>query len=101
MIAVLSLITVLIWFGSEIFRSLSKSPETKVPDEVLTPLDPTLDEAALNKLENSLFFDASQIPLLASPSPIESPTATTAPEASPEAEASSSPNVSPEPTTSP
>lgn len=93
-IGVISLITVLVWFGTEAYRNFTKKPETKVSDNVIAPFDPTLNEDALNKLENSLYFDPSQTQPLESTVPVnepepEEPIASPAPEPSP--------NISPTP----
>ena len=101
-IGIFTLVTALIWGASDLFRSLSKKPETKVSDEVLEPIDPTLDQETLGKIQNTLFFDAGQIPNLPSPSPspeAASPSPTEAPSTS--ASASASASVVPTNTASP
>lgn len=76
MIAVFSLVTALVWAFSDILRSLTKPQEISVPENVLTPLDPTLNQDALTKIQGATFFEAGQVneaTLLPSPEPESTP----------------------------
>ncbi len=60
-IAILSVITVFFWIIFSVLRLLRAPTETKVPDEILSPLNPTLDLDTLNNLENRLFFTETEL----------------------------------------
>ncbi len=84
-LAILSLVTALVWAASDIVRSFFfKKPETKVSDEILAPINPTLDKDTLNAVQNALYFDPNQIvssnvnpSSTPGPSSVASPVATT------------------------
>lgn len=87
-ILILTLITVLMWIGLNIYRALSQKPPPPVPEEVLNPLTPTLDIDSLTKIQSRIFLDDSQIPeftISKSPAPIPIATATPVEIASPSA----------------
>ena len=60
-IAILSVITVVFWTVFGIFSLLSTPTDIKVPEEVLNPINPTLDIATLRSVEGKTFFSESQI----------------------------------------
>lgn len=61
-IMTLSVITIVVWIVFGVIR-LVKTPTVlkDVPEEIISPLTPTLDIETLKKLENSLFFSDTQI----------------------------------------
>ncbi len=61
-IMALSVVTVVVWIVFGVIR-LIKTPTVlkDVPEEIVSPLTPTLDIETLRSLENSLFFTDSQI----------------------------------------
>lgn len=105
-IGVLTLITVVFWVGFEVFRTFTKKPEDPVPQAILNPIDPTLDQAALSKVQGRVYLDEGQIGQTvvqkATSTPEPTTVATSSPSASPaattEATASASPTTSPEAT---
>jgi hypothetical protein len=51
----LALLAAIIWVGSELYRNFRETPEvSSVPPTYTLPLDPTLDNALLNKLQNRI-----------------------------------------------
>lgn len=84
-ILVLTLITVVMWIGYNIYIAITSAPESVVPQNISQPLTPTLDIATVNKIESALYFNESQIPQITFSSPSGTPTATTIPVATPEA----------------
>jgi len=60
-LAIISLITILVWISFEAFRALSTTPKSEVSPETLEPISPTLDEEALNDLQSSIFLNESEI----------------------------------------
>lgn len=65
-ISILTVITVAFWIALDVYRALTTKPAPAVSEEVLSPLDPTLDQEELDKLRNRLYFDnvdAITIPL--------------------------------------
>lgn len=61
-IAVLTLITVVFWIFFSVLRLLSTKPAVSVPDEILAPINPTLDTNVLNSLQQRYYLEAGQIP---------------------------------------
>ena len=98
-IAILTVITVLIWIGFGIFRLATKELPPAVPKELLNPLNPELDLQGLQDIEKRFYLEADEIPettINPIPSPEEA-TSTTTPTSSPQATAT----VSATPTASP
>ena len=60
-VLVFTTVTIVIWIFSSVYRALAVKPGPKVPPEILTPIDPTLDTKALEQLENRIFFEEGQI----------------------------------------
>lgn len=60
-ILILSAITVCFWVGLDIYRALTVKPAPPVPAEVLNYLDPNLDEATLNELEQRVYIEPDTI----------------------------------------
>jgi hypothetical protein len=58
---ILTLITIFFWAGFEVYRSFTTKPIPPVPAEILNPLDPTLDTASLNSLNQRLFLNENEI----------------------------------------
>jgi len=61
-ILILTLITAFMWISFNVYRAFTIQPETKVPEEILKPLSPTLDTDTLGKIGNRPLLDDSQIP---------------------------------------
>lgn len=75
--AVLTLITIFFWAGFEIFRSFTTKPTPTVAQEVIQPLDPTLDTKALDNLSQRLHFqdsDIGDLSISVTSSPLPQPT---------------------------
>lgn len=71
-INVLTLITVVIWVITSLVRVLIAKPEYDVPEEILTPISPTLDINTLSEVERRLYFQENEIPeALFVPIPVE------------------------------
>lgn len=60
-IAILSVITIVFWIIFSVFRLLSTPTDIKVPEEILSPLNPTLDIGTLRSVEGKIFFSEGQI----------------------------------------
>lgn len=76
-IAMLTLITIIFWIFFSVFRLLTTKPGIQVADEILRPLTPTLDRAALEKLQARIYVSEGELgnlPVLTSSPP--APTAT-------------------------
>jgi hypothetical protein len=108
---IFTLITVLFWAAFQVYRALTTKPAPIVPDEIIRPLDPNLDNNVLNSLSGRLYFNESDLPntvasreaIQALPTPPEA-TQTPAgtplplPSESPVASGSPAPTGSPSPT---
>lgn len=93
-ILILTLLTALIWVGLNIYRTVAVKPVAPVPENILKPLNPTLNTDVLQKIEASIFIQDSEVPpinvsvgevLTPTPVPTTTPEATAIPEASPSA----------------
>lgn len=86
-ILILTLVTVVMWVGLEIYMAVKKPADSTVPVNVSQPLTPTLDQNTIKQVESQTFLDNSQIPnniiVAASPTPIEKPTPSATPVAQP------------------
>jgi len=60
-IAVLTVITILTWIFFEVYQTLTTPPTLEIPPEVLAPITPTLDSQSLDRLQQSVFFEDSEI----------------------------------------
>lgn len=101
--AILTMITVVFWIAFEVYRTITTKPAPTVPQEVIAPLNPTLDEGTLNKLQLRINLDENQVGNLAvadlssaTPLPTETPVAS--PSATATTTGSASPVSSPQAT---
>ncbi len=60
-ITALTVITIIVWVSFEVYRALTKRPDVGVPPEILSPIDPTLDANTLDKLQERMHFEESEI----------------------------------------
>jgi hypothetical protein len=82
-IAILTLITIVFGVGFEVYRTFTTKPAPVVPPAIIEPVDPTLDAATLNKLQQRIYFEANQInEATPTQSPAPAPEVTPTPEAS-------------------
>lgn len=81
-IAILTLITTLLWAFFDITRAFLKKPDIKVEASTIVPIDPSLDLETLNLLQSATFFEEGQVAEIVIPS--ASPTAEPIIEPSPE-----------------
>ncbi|OGM09841.1 hypothetical protein A2W13_01510 [Candidatus Woesebacteria bacterium RBG_16_36_11] len=89
-IATLTLITLIFWIFFNVYRVFSVKTPVTVPEEILSPIDPSLDANALTNLTKRLYFEEGIIP----DNNIPTQTATPAPR-TPTPTESSSPTPSP------
>lgn len=59
-IAIITLVTTLIWIGFGVWRILTTKSNTDIPPAILAPLDPNLDTSTLDKLRTKSF--ATSVP---------------------------------------
>lgn len=99
-IGVLTLITVVFWVGFEVFRTFTKKPDTPIPQAILNPIDPTLDQGVLSKVQGRVYLDEGQIGQTvvekATATPEPTVAATEAPSASPSATTTATASATPE-----
>lgn len=69
--AVLTMATAISWLFFNTYRALTKKEKVVVSPEILAPLDPKLDQKALEMLETRYYIEESQIPetVIVTPSP--------------------------------
>lgn len=61
---ILTLLTVVLWVGLSIYRTITIKPPTDVPQNISNPLNPTLDTNVINNIESAIFIPDSEIPAL-------------------------------------
>ena len=96
-IATLTLITLIFWIIFNVYRVFTVKPPVTVPEEILTPIDSSLDSNALTNLSKRLYLEEGLIP----DNNVQTQTATPAPEIPTPTENSSptpSPTGAPSPT---
>ncbi len=82
---ILTLLTVVLWVGLSIYRTITVKPPTDVPQNISNPLNPTLDTNVINNIESAIYIPDSEIPALsvkqnekpasvATPTPVSTPT---------------------------
>jgi len=78
-IAILTVITSVFWLFFSAFRTFTKKEKVEVPPEILAPLNPKLDQKALEMLDSRYYIEEDQIPdtVIITPSP--TPTETSVP----------------------
>lgn len=61
-LAILTLITSVLWIFFSLYRVFTSKPNYKVSEEILTPFSATLDEKIILEIENRVFIEQNQIP---------------------------------------
>ena len=61
-LAILTLITSILWIFFSLYRVFTEKSEIKVSQEILEPLSPTLNEIAISEIEKGVFIEQNQIP---------------------------------------
>lgn len=59
--AILTVVTLVVWIGFEVYRLVNKSPQTNVPESILTPISPNLDQEVLSKIEKKVYINESEL----------------------------------------
>ncbi len=75
-LAILTVITAIFWVVLDVYRVLTTKPDPVVPEEILNPLDPTLDQGSIDLLQEKLFLQDSElgnISIQATPQPTPKP----------------------------
>ncbi|MFV1916964.1 MAG: hypothetical protein ACC618_00535 [Patescibacteria group bacterium] len=80
-IAIFTTATLVLWVFFEVYRVFTTKTPPEVPEELLAPINPELDDAALKEVESRVFFEEADIPEvlipLTSPQPTVVPQETT------------------------
>jgi|EPASupsiteSAE347_1022098.scaffolds.fasta_scaffold00079_25 hypothetical protein len=61
-LAILTLITSILWIFFSLYRVFIEKSDTNVPQEILEPLSPILDETIISEIEKKVFIEQNQIP---------------------------------------
>lgn len=56
-IAILTLITIIFWIVFGVIRIIVFKPSPSIPEQILTPLNPTLDKKTVDKIQERIYFD--------------------------------------------
>lgn len=75
-VAVITTVTIILWIFFGVYRILTEKPAVIVPDNLLAPINATLDQQALNSIQGRVYFEEDEIP--------ETPLTTTVIEVTPE-----------------
>ena len=70
-VAILTTITIVAWIFFSVYRVLTQEPPVSVPEQILAPINPTLDAQALDRLENRIYFEENEVAALPTPTPQE------------------------------
>ncbi len=68
-IAIITTATIILWIFFEVYRIFTAASPLDVPEELLRPINPSLDSKTLQNVEARVFFEDAEIP----ESPISSP----------------------------
>lgn len=71
LLAILTLITVLIWIGLDIYRILTKTKIPQVLQEQIAPLDPKIPVTTLEELQSRVSFTQEELSEVVVPAPEE------------------------------
>ena len=78
-IGILTVVTIFLWIGFNVYRAFTVTPSIKVPDEILKPIMPTLDSETLSKIDQRVFFEEGEIRQILISTPATTPTPTPTP----------------------
>lgn len=88
-LALLTTVTVVLWVFLDIYRYFRKAPPVVVPEEIITPLDPSLDMNILSNIKSRIKIDENSMPqitvaptpkpIVPTPIPVASPLGTETP----------------------
>lgn len=59
--SVMTLVTVLVWLGLDVYRALTKTTITEVTQEQMKPLDPKIKKDVIQELKNNLSFSEEEL----------------------------------------
>jgi len=80
-VAIFTTITVIFWIFFSVYTVLIKTPDIKVPSELLEPIDPTLDLESLQDVSTKIHFEESDVEslptIILTPTLQPTPTSTT------------------------
>jgi hypothetical protein len=98
-ILILTLITSVFWVSLSTYRAFTAKPSESVPKEISDPINLSLDQTAIQKIESGIYFDSSQIPdnIGALPTSVPFAQPTLQPQPIPTTEVISTPIPSPSP----
>jgi hypothetical protein len=57
----LTVFTVVVWIVFEVVRIFMTKPKSDVPADILSPVDPKLDESVLSKISDRVYLDETLI----------------------------------------
>ncbi len=98
-VAIFTTITVVFWVFMSLYNIITSKPPANVEPELLKPINPTLDQEALNRLEGRVFFEQGETssPLIMYESPKPTPETESASQPIPEVENPTEQGESPTP----
>lgn len=60
-LAILTVLTSIIWTGFDVYRRLTTKPAPSVPQEVLNPIIPELNQETLARLEKTVYLEDDEL----------------------------------------
>jgi len=60
-LAILTVLTSIIWTGFDVYRRLTTKPAPSVPEEILSPITPELNQETLARLEKTVYLDNDEL----------------------------------------
>ncbi len=59
-VTIFTTITIIFWVFYSLYNVIKSTPPINVDPKILKPFNPNLDQEALNRLENRIFFEEGQ-----------------------------------------
>lgn len=95
-ILVLTTLTSLLWISLSIYRAATLEPDVKVSEEILLPLEPSINSVVVTEIESRIFIDPSTVSnVIAISTPIPTPSPTIEPTDIPEQTSEATPSAEP------
>lgn len=82
-LSIMTLITVLIWIGFDVYRALTKTEIPQILQKQIAPLNPQIDRETIEKIKTKETISEEELERIPTPAIIPSPEATPASEATP------------------
>lgn len=83
LVGIITVVTIVLWIIFGVYKLITTPQDVKVSNDILSPVNPTLNQEGLSALEQRIFFtegELSGVNLVSTPEPEESPSPSPTPE---------------------